>query len=62
MKIDQELWEKQIKTKYATLSASTVYQSINVQKQDETYFDKYHNVVWNMIDFIGHFGGTGVSQ
>ena len=41
---DQELWEKQIKTKYATLSASTVYQSINVQKQDETYFDKYHNV------------------
>ena len=19
-------------------------------------------VVWNMIDFIGHFGGTGVSQ
>ena len=19
-------------------------------------------LVWNMIDFIGHFGGTGVSQ
>ena len=19
-------------------------------------------IVWNMIDFIGHFGGTGVSQ
>ena len=22
----------------------------------------FTNVVWNMIDFIGHFGGTGVSQ
>ena len=21
-----------------------------------------HFLVWNMIDFIGHFGGTGMSQ